>query len=198
MQQTVRRYRSRSRYAGRGTADLSWQERVRRVGNPYGYVAEGRSGRERMTFGVELPSIGADMQPVYPVNYGTGARTAEVTRRRQARAEREVPRVSRDGLRGTVALAVLAVLALTLLICWRVSRADIRATERRIAKTESRIEEIDRRCEALAAELEEKAASVDVAYTAAGQGMISSKGAARIAITVPEDAVVMPYIAAEN
>ncbi len=198
MQQTLRRYRSRSRYAGRGTADLSWQERVRRVGNPYGYVAEGRSGRERMTFGVELPVMGGDMQPIYPENYGTGVRSAEVLRRREARARREVPTVSRGGLRCTVALAMLAVIALTLMVCWRISRADVRATERRIARTESRIEEIDRRCELLTAELEEKAASVDVAYTAAGQGMISSKGAARIAITVPEDAVVMPYIAAEN
>lgn len=198
MQETVRRFRSRSRYAGRGTADLSWQERVRRVGNPYGYVSQGRSGRERMTFGVELPDMGADMQPVYLGSRGPGARTAEMNRRRRDKASREVAPVSRGGLRGTVALALLAVLALALLICWRASRADIRATERRIARTEARIEEVERRRELLAEELEKKTADVDVAFTAAGQGMISSKGAERISITVPSDAVVMPYIAAEN
>ncbi len=192
MQETVRRYRSRSRYVGSRSADLSWQERARQFANPYGYVSDASVRRSRMTFDVELPDRAADMTPRYTQERRMTTRSEELARLRRDRDERSIPAVSRDGMRGSVAMALLAALVLILCIVLLDNLGQIRQVEARTARNEQRIAEIGRRCQNLDHEYEARTDSVDVLYSAVDQGMISTHGARKIYLQVPEEACMMP------
>lgn len=192
MQETVRRYRSRSRYVGSPSVDLSWQDRVRGVRNPREYVADTALRRSRMTFGIALPEMGADMRPIYDGTARCTTRRSALAAQRQAQADRAVPAVSKAGARGTVAAAGLLVLALILLLVWGSGQAELARERGRIRETEARIVSISAQCESLQRQYEVRTAEIDVVYSAVGRGMISSQGTRSINIEVPDNAVVRP------
>ncbi len=192
MQETVRRYRSRSRYIGGRSADLGWQDRVRQYANRYGYVQDHDVRRSRMTFDIELPDRAADMSPVYEGVRRTATRSEELERLRRERSARSIPLVARQGVRGTVALALVAVLIAGLSVFWLFGRAQIRQIDARTERNVRRAAEIERRCKNLDLEYEARAAEIDVLYSAVEQGMISAKGAQRIYLEVPEEICMMP------
>ena len=195
MQETVRRYRSRSRYVGSPSADLSWQQRIRGIRNPREYVADTALRRSRMTFGISLPEMGADMRPIYDGTARCATRRNALAAQRRENAERAVPAVNRTGARGTVAMAGLLVLALILLIIWGSGRAELNRERGRIRETETRISSITAQCETLQRQVETRTAEIDVVYSAVGRGMISAQGTRSINIEVTGDAVIRP---AEN
>lgn len=192
MQETVRRYRSRSRYVGSPSADLSWQQRIRGIRNPREYVSDTALRRSRMTFGISLPEMGADMRPVYDGTARCATRRNALAAQRQASAERVIPAVSKTGARGTVAAAGLLVLALILLIIWCGGRAELNRERGRIRETETRINSISSQCESLQRQVETRTAEIDVVYSAVGRGMISAQGTRSINIEVSGDAVIRP------
>ncbi len=190
MQETVRR--RRSRYVSYRRADLSWQQKIRGIRDPRGFVADGDVRRSRMTIGVTLPEIGADMQPVYDGSLRYGSRRSAVAARRRQEEERLEPMVDRHGLRGTLAAGILAVL-LVILLGFVVSNASaLRAEQRRVAEVDARITRIDAQCDSLSRQYDAKAAEIDVVYMAVGRGMVASSGLDAVSIEVPETAVVRP------
>ena len=192
MQETVRRYRSRSRYVGSPSADLSWQERIRGVRNPREYVADTALRRSRMTFGISLPEMGADMRPIYDGTARCTTRRSALAAQRQAQAERAIPAVSKAGVRGTFAAASLLALLLVLLLIWGSGQAELARERGRIRETEARITSISAQCESLDRQYEVRTSEIDVVYSAVGRGMISSQGTRSINIEVPDSAVVRP------
>lgn len=198
MQETVRRYRSRSRYVGRRSADLSWQDRVQQYVNPYGFVQNQDVRRSRMTFDVELPDRAADMRPVYTQERRPAVRSEELARIRRDREERIIPLVSRHGVRGTVAVLALGLLVAVLLGFWVNGSVQIRQIDARTERNNRRIAEIERRCRNLDNEYEARTAEIDVLYSAVEQGMISARGAQKIYLEVPDEICMMPVGNAGN
>lgn len=192
MQETMRRYRSRSRYAGYRDADLSWQERVREIRNPRDYVAGTDIRRSRMTFGVPLPEMGADMQPIYDGSLRRTTRRDALEAQRRARQARYVPLADRTGIRGTLAAAVLLGLALILGIIVMSNLSQLRQEQRRVKEIDSRIASIEAQCETLQAQYDERVDEVDVIYAAVGRGMVAASGTRAISIEVPTTAEVRP------
>ena len=192
VQETMRRYRSRSRYVGYRDADLSWQQRVRDIRNPRDFVSGTDMRRSRMSFGVPLPEIGPDMQPIYGGSLRRTTRMDALAAQRRAREERYVPLADRSGLRGTVAAAALLTLAAVLLIIIFSNHARLRREQQRVADINARITAIEAQCESLEAQYEERLSEVDVIYAAVGRGMIAASGTQAIGIEVPTNVVVRP------
>ena len=192
MQETVRHYRSRSRYVGSRSADLSWQDRVRQYANPYGYMQEQDVRRSRITFDVELPDRAADMKPVYASGRRPASRAVDLARIRRDRDERVIPVVSRDGLRGSTALIALIALVVFLFVLWMGSVIQVWQIDAQTAKNAKSIREMNRRCQNLDIEYQNRSAKVDVLYSAVEHGMISAKGAKKIYLQVPDEVCMLP------
>ena len=193
MQESVRRYRSRARYVGNRSADLSWQQRIHSIGDPRGgYVAEGDVRRSRMTFGVALPQIGADMQPIYDGTFSHSTRRDAMLARRREPEARVMPLMARDGVRGSMAAVLLGALFLVLAVLVISNLASLYTEERRVQEVNSRIVHMTSQCENLQRQYEARAAEIDVVYMAVGRGMVASAGLDAISIEVPETAVVRP------
>ncbi len=196
MQNVTRRRRSRAYLMTGSNADLSWQKRLvnhNASGDRFGYVSDRDLNRSRMTFGVELPDFDADMNPVF------GGREAHSERRRRLDDERTATEesyaepVSRDGLRGTIALGAMLLLVIALFGIWFSNRAPYRATMRRIAGINGRLSKIEEEYAYQERNYLRDAESFDVGYRAVDQGMISAKGYNKVEITVPQNAVLTPY-----
>ena len=127
-----------------------------------------------------------------------GEELVEETRAARERAEEEarmVPLVSSDGVQGLVGLVLTLALALVLLCVWFNDASDIRAAKNRIRLSQTRISRVEREYEQVRLAYETAAASVDVGYAAVDQGLISGKGAAATAITIPETTMTTPFSA---
>ncbi len=178
----------------RGRADLSWQDAFPDFGKNQRYVSNIQVSRERMSFGVELP----ELTPTFNAASGSaavgGVRTRRLSREREEEVQ-AVPAVSAGGVQGLVGFSLTVLLALVLFFVWYHSGADIRAAQNRIRLSQTRISRVDREYEQVRLAYEAAAASVDVGYAAVDQGLISGKGAAATAITIPDTAMTTPFSA---
>ncbi len=194
MQGTVRRRRS-SAMSLRTHGDLSWQNALSGFENNQRYISNVQVGRERMSFGVDLPELSPGFGAADSSAAVYGARVRRLSRERDEEEARAVPLVSADGVQGLLGFALTILLALTLLFVWYRDSSDIRAANNRIRRTQTRISRVDREYEQVRLAYEAAAASVDVGYAAVDQGLISGKGAGSTAITIPETALTTPFSA---
>ena len=194
MQGAIRRKR-RSELSLRTRSDLSWQDVFSNAGGDQRYVSGVQVGRERMSFGVDLPTLSPSFTAVEAPTAGYATRTRRLTRERAEEEARMVPLVSADGVQGLVGLVLTLALALVLLCVWFNDASDIRAAKNRIRLSQTRISRVEREYEQVRLAYETAAASVDVGYAAVDQGLISGKGAAATAITIPETTMTTPFSA---
>ena len=180
-------------------ADTSWQVRLRNfretVGEDYGYVEASHLNRDRMSFQVQMPGMSADMRTV--------VRPVEDRRRRSRRdqleqelretREREARLISHDGVRASLAVLAVVMLAALLLLYWTVDGAALRAVQRRIDRLDYRMSELNRTYEENQQLLDQKVAGLDVGYAAVSQGLISSKGTRPIEIETPAAELFTPF-----
>ena len=159
----------------------------------YGKVADKNLRGERMTCSAYVPEMLDD-----GVYYYANPIPDQPARPRRRRSERHaavgshdtgrIRLVSRDGIQGTLACTLLAVMICTLGIAGLVGRSQVIEAGKRVSDMQSRIESVTRRNEELETELALCAAEVNVSYKAVQMGMISAKGVNVIYLTAPEDA----------
>ena len=192
MQETVRRYRSRSRYVSFRQEDLSWQQRVRDIRNPRDFVSGTDMRRSRISLGVPLPEIGADMQPIYDGSFRRNTRRDALAAQRRAQESRYVPLADRNGLRGTISVVVLCAAALLMAVILMANISGLRQEQRRVADVNARIADIEAQCVDLRAQYEQRISEIDVIYAAVGHGMIAASGTRAINIEVPHSVAIRP------
>ena len=186
VQRTLRR---RSRLVGVSGSGVS-----RRVGGfSYGQVAEQNLRGERISFGIDLPDMSPDMKPIYYAPERRTERQDRLMARRAWEKEREVPCVSRSGLRGSVAVALCGLLLFVFLVAWANDRGTVRATARRVRTLETRIAAVENKCAELQEQYDLAAAGLDVGYRAVDLGLISAKGVPMIQLYAPENAWTKPF-----
>lgn len=159
----------------------------------YGKVADKNLRGERMTCSAYLPMMQDDGAYCY-----SNPIPDQPARPRRRRADRHaavgrydtarIRLVSRDGVKGTAACVMLAVLFVTLGVCSLVGRSQVLETTQRVSDMQARIASVTQRNEELETELAVSAAEVNISYQAVQMGMISAKGVNVIYLTAPEDA----------
>ena len=159
----------------------------------YGKVADKNLRGERMTCSAYVPQMQDDGVYYYanPIPDQPARPRRRRSERRNAVGRQDTGRIrliSRDGMKGTAACVMLAVLVCTLGIASLVGRSQVIEAGKRVSDMQSRIEAVTRRNEELETELAVSAAEVNVSYQAVQMGMISAKGVKVIYLTAPEDA----------
>ena len=159
----------------------------------YGKVADKNLRGERMTCSAYVPQL--QDEGVY---YYANPIPDQPARPRRRRSERHsavgshdtgrIRLIGREGVKGTLACVMLAVLICTLGIAGLVGRSQVIEAGKRVNDMQSRIEAVNRRNEELETELALSAAEVNVSYQAVQMGMISAKGVNVIYLTAPEEA----------
>ena len=103
-----------------------------------------------------------------------------------------IPALSREGVKASTALILLAVMLFSMGVTWLVYRSQIIEAGKRIAATQISENQLLEQAEGLEKEIANITTDVSIAEKARDMGMISSRSVAVVNLTAPEDAVYTP------
>lgn len=155
------------------------------------YTAQMNTGRERMRSSIVSPNVSGDMRWTYGTSeHKTRVMQLDQQRRKQQAAVRR--RWTEEGIRATIAYAIIFVLLISTLGILAAGRAQVIKVEIQNRKILSRVNETQIKCMRLKEDIEAAEAGLFVGYAAVDLGLVSDNGVNKMRLTAPMDAIVVP------
>ena len=144
---------------------------------------------DRMHASVSAPTLGPDMRRVSEGS-GRDGRVQRMQRRRLFREE--VSMLGADGIRASLAYAIMIVALLILVVTFSIGRYQVIRENMANGVMEAKLNETAQQCVILTGKLKAAEEEVAVGYQAVDLGLVSNNGANKIELYAPADAVLGP------